>query len=285
MKRLLITLCGLLLLCVSSMQAQDTFNPAYPADPQTPVFYYPLTVRCEPADAGYVSGNSSCTPGSSAWVSTSAYSGYTFNHWELNGALYNDASGTSFNYTTVAGKMDFVAVYDFTPINPSEPVMNVKSRLYLASEPAGICTFNRTSGDYVDADQYVSVDITGVDQLYEFTGWWLNGTKLTEVQAFNHLMGYHDETLVAHFQQLPFNPPLPSDPQMAVGQSSVETHATGDANEDNVVDVTDVVAVINAYLTGDSSAVNIGLADANRDGVIDISDAVYIINLYLNKQQ
>ena len=43
--------------------------------------------------------------------------------------------------------------------------------------------------------------------------------------------------------------------------------------------VTDAVAVINAYLSGDSSSINVSVADVNRDGVIDITDAVAIINL------
>jgi len=43
--------------------------------------------------------------------------------------------------------------------------------------------------------------------------------------------------------------------------------------------VTDTVAVINAYLSGDSSSINVSVADVNRDGVIDITDAVAIINL------
>lgn len=282
MKRVKLILCGLLLLCVGSMQAQGTFNPQYPTDPQVPVFYYPLTVRCEPAEAGYVSGKGNYVPGSVRTISTSSYSGYTFNHWELNGVPYA-ATTTSFSYTTVAGKMDFVAVYDFTPVKPSDPTMDVKSRLYLSSEPEGVCTFNRTSGEWVEADQHVSVDITGVDQLYEFTGWWLNGTKLTSEQAFNHQMGYHDETLVAHFRKLPFNPTWPGDPLMSVYQTDVQLHATGDVNEDDVVDVTDVVAVINAYLAGNLGSLNMGLADANGDSVVDISDAVYIINLYLNQ--
>lgn len=128
------------------------------------------------------------------------------------------------------------------------------------------------------------MNVAGVDQQYEFTGWWLNGTKLTDVQSFNYLMGYYDETLVAHFRQLPFNPTSPSDPQMAEGQTDVQTHATGDANEDGSIDVADAVAVINVYLTGDSSTVNVRLADANGDGVIDVADAVAIINLYLTNQ-
>lgn len=280
MRRLSCILCSLLLLFASSMQAQGNFSPNPPADPQTPVFYYPITVKCEPAGAGYTSGNGNYAPGSSRWISTSANTGYTFNHWELNGIPYESTS-TGFYYTTVAGKMDFVAVYDFTPNYPIEPTMNVKCRLYLASEPEGVCTFNRVSGNFVEADQYVSVNVSGVDQQYEFTGWWLNGVKLTNVQAFNYLMGYHDETLVAHFRLLPFIPAFPTDPLMADGQPSVQTYLLGDANEDGVVDVADAVAVINVYLTGDSSNVNSSVADANGDGVIDIADAVFIINAYL----
>ncbi len=283
MRRLSFILCGLLLLCVGSMQAQGNFNPNPPADPQTPVFYYPLTVTCDPSGGAYTSGNGSYAPGSNVTISTSPKAGYTFNHWELNGEPY-EATATSFSYTTVAGKMNFVAVYTFVPNDPSEPVMDVKSRLYLASEPEGVCTFNRTSGAWVESEQYVNVNVTGVDQQYEFTGWWLNGTKLTDVQAFNHLMGYHDETLVAHFRQLPFTPALPADPQMAEGQTDVQTHAKGDVNEDGSIDVADAVAVINVYLTGNYSTVNVGLADANNDGVIDIADAVCIINLYLTNQ-
>lgn len=283
MKKTSILICVLLLLVTGSMQAQNDFNPTNPADPQIPVFYYPLTVTCSPAGAAYTSGNGSYAPGTTRTVSTSANSGYTFNHWELNGERY-EATGMSFSYATVAGKMDFVAVYDFTPIDPSDPIMNVKSRLFLASEPEGVCTFNRTSGAFVEADQYVSLNITGVDQQYEFAGWYQGSTKLTDVQAFNYLADYNDVTLVAHFRQLPFNPTSPGDPQMAEGQEDVQTHAKGDANEDGTVDVADAVAIINVYLTQDTSMVNTRLADANGDGVIDIADAVNVINLYLTNQ-
>ena len=281
MKRKSIILCCLLLLSWGSMQAQSEFNPDPPADPQVPVFYYPLTISCNPESAGYKSGAGNYAPGTVVTVSTSPNAGYVFNHWELNGARYDAATTTSFSYTAVAGRMDFVAVYDFVPNDPSDPTMNVKSRLYLTSEPAGVCTFNRTSGAFVEADQYVSVDVTGVDQLYEFAGWYLGGVKLTDEQAFNHMMGYHDETLVAHFNQLTFNPANPGDPLTVEGQTNIQTHETGDVNKDGVIDVTDAVAVINVYLTGNSSTVNTGLSDVNKDGVIDVTDAVAIINYYL----
>ena len=201
--------CCLLLLHVGSMQAQE-FNPTNPAEPQTPVFYYPLTVACEPSGAAYVSGKGNYAPGSTASISTSPKSGYYFNHWELNGIPYE--AGTSFSYTTIAGQMDFVAVYDFIPDNPSEPVMDVRSRLYLSSEPEGVCTFNRTSGDWAEAGKSVDVNVVGIDPQYEFTGWYLGEVKLSDEQSFDYLKGYHDEELVAHFNLLPFNPSNPSDP-------------------------------------------------------------------------
>ena len=178
--------------------------------------------------------------------------------------------------------MDFVAHYNLDPIDPAEPTMNVKSRLYLTSEPEGICTFNRTSGAFVQADQYVAVDVTNADQWYEFTGWYNGNVLVSDVQSFNYLTDYQDVTLTAHFRELPFTPIDPSDPESQGGD--IQTLDNGDANGDGSVDVTDAVAVINAYLSGDNSSINVSVADVNRDGMIDITDAVAIINLYLNNQ-
>ena len=271
-------LSGLLLLFVGSMQAQDSFGD--PPEPQVPVFYYPLTVTCDPDVAGTASGRGSYAPETVVTVSTSARSGYTFSHWTLNGERI--AQPASFSHTTTADAMDFVAHYNLDPIDPAEPTMNVKSRLYLTSEPEGICTFNRTSGAFVQADQYVAVDVTNADQWYEFTGWYNGSVLVSDVQSFNYLTDYQDVTLTAHFRELPFTPVDPSDPESQGGD--IQTLDNGDANGDGSVDVTDAVAVINAYLSGDSSSINVSVADVNRDGVIDITDAVAIINLYLNNQ-
>ena len=274
---------GLLLLLFLPVCTYAQFNPSDPAEPQTPVFYYPLTVACDPDIAGYVSGAGNYAPGTSQTVSTSAKTGYTFSHWTLNGEPL-DASDypASFSYTTVAGPMAFVAHYDLSPVDPSEPTMNVQSRLYLNSEPEGICTFNRTSGSFVQADQYVTVNVTNCDQWYEFTGWYNGSTLVSSVQNFNYLTDYHDVTLTAHFRELPFTPTNPDDPASQGGD--IQTLNTGDANGDGSVDVTDAVAVINAYLSGNNASINVGVADVNHDGVIDITDAVAIINLYLNSQ-
>ncbi len=289
MKSLRYILCGLLLFMVGSMQAQSDFNPADPQEPQVPVFKYALTTSVSPAGAGSASGAGSYAPGTTRTISTSANSGYTFSHWTLNGERIDAAR--SFSYTTVEGQMDFVAVYTqdpFTPVNPSEPSMIVKSRLFLTSDPEGICTFNRTSGDYANADAYVPVNVTNVNQAYEFTGWYENGVKLTDVQSFQYLVGYSNATLEAHFRELPpvpFTPSDPSEPSTPSGQEvDIQTLMTGDANGDGSVDVTDAVAVINAYLSGSNDSIHEDVADVNHDGVIDITDAVAIINLYLNSQ-
>lgn len=283
MKRVTIISFALLTLSMGSVRAQDDFNPTNPAEPQVPVFYYPLTVTCDPAGAARTAGNGRYAPGTAVTISTSANAGYTFSHWLLNGEPY-DATTMRFSFTTTEGSMDFTAVYDFTPNDPSEPTMNVKSRLYLNSEPEGVCTFNRTSGAFVEADRYVNVNITGVDQLFEFIGWYQDGELLTDIQSFNYLVEYHDATLTAKFRELPFNPDSPDDPMSSPDQTDIQTGLKGDANEDKVVNISDAVAVINAYIQGDCSRINVFLADMNDDGVINITDAVGIINVYLNAE-
>ena len=303
-KKIITVICGLLLLATGSMQAQDDFNPTLPGEPQVPVppvVKYALTVTVEPAAAGTAAGAGSYAAGTSVKVSTSAKAEYTFSHWMLNGTRYEGATATSFNYTTIAEEMAFVAVYNYTPTpfepnTPAEPNAQVKSRLYLKSEPEGICTFNKTSGAQWTTDSYQTVSVTNVNQQYEFNGWYLNGTLLTTAKSFNYQIGYHDATLVAHFTRLPdpepepeapFEPSLPNEPNQDGNKynegDKVQTHAYGDVNKDGIIDIEDAVAVLNIYLGNTISTTR--LSDANNDGVIDIADVVYIINKYLNNEK
>lgn len=294
-KKTISIVCGLMLLFVSSMQAQSDYNPTLPPDPQTPVppvVKYALNVVCQPAAAGSASGKGSYAAGTNVTVSTSANAEYTFSHWMLNGERYEAATGKSFSFTTIAEEMNFVAVYDYTPTpfepsNPSDPFATVKSRLYLKSSPEGVCTFSQTSGNRWTVDSYVKVNITNIDQQYEFAGWYLDGNLLTTEKSFSHQIPYHDVTLVAHFNRLPdpepepeipFDPANPGDPEMSDKQENVQTKVVGDVNKDDVVDVSDAVLVLNIYL-GNINA--IASADVNGDGTIDIADVVLIINKYL----
>ncbi|MBR4730816.1 MAG: exo-alpha-sialidase, partial [Prevotella sp.] len=55
----------------------------------------------------------------------------------------------------------------------------------------------------------------------------------------------------------------------------------GDANNDGVVNVTDIVKVVNDIM-GSNSDIYISKADANDDGIVDVSDVVVIVNTILN---
>ena len=56
----------------------------------------------------------------------------------------------------------------------------------------------------------------------------------------------------------------------------------GDANEDGITDVTDIVVIANYILGQGSNAINTTAADVNGDGVIDVTDIVGVANLILN---
>jgi len=263
-----------------------SFVAVYTKDPTCVV-----TTSVSPAAAGSASGAGTYAIGSTVSVKTSGNVGYNFSHWTLNGEVYSSTS-TTLTYTAEEGTKAFVAVYEydptFDPTLPAEPSMTVKSRLFLQSEPAGICTFNRTSGAYANADQYVALNITGTNQGYTFDGWYQGDELVTTSKSFNFLMTYDDATLTARFHEtppppvLPFDPTNPSEPESQGGD--IQTSSKGDVNGDGVIDVTDAVAVINAYLSGNANAVSLALADMNGDGIIDITDAVAIINIYLNAE-
>lgn len=266
-----------------------SFVAVYTKDPTCVV-----TTSVSPAAAGSASGAGTYAIGSTVSVKTSGNVGYNFSHWTLNGEVYSSTS-TTLSYTAEEGTKNFVAVYEydptFNPTLPAEPSLTVKSRLFLQSEPAGICTFNKTSGAYFTADDYVSLNITGTNQGYTFDGWYQGDELITTSKSFNFLMTYSNATLTARFHETPptpptpeepFNPDNPSEPESQGGD--IQTSSKGDVNGDGVIDVTDAVAVINAYLSGNANAVSLALADMNGDGIIDITDAVAIINIYLNAE-
>ena len=55
-----------------------------------------------------------------------------------------------------------------------------------------------------------------------------------------------------------------------------DDYKTGDVNGDEVVDISDIVAIINVISKNDNSNQR---ADVNEDGSVDISDVVKVINI------
>jgi surface protein len=61
------------------------------------------------------------------------------------------------------------------------------------------------------------------------------------------------------------------------------TTKRGDVNGDNIVNISDVTALIDYLLRGDTSSINLDNADANQDKNISISDVTVLINYLLRE--
>jgi len=271
---------ALLLLTVLSTAGAmaDDYNPTNPPDPR---LLFKVTVGVEPAEAGSYSGGGSYYEGQTVRVSTSASQNYTFKYWMQDGVRI-DETRKSFNYVMGKEKTSFVAVYDYTPDSPQAPMTAYEYRLYVESDSEGSCTFNRTSGQKVEADQYVTVAAQNITPGYVFQGWYAaDGQKVSSATSFNYLMPYENQTLTARFV---YNPTSPGDPASGGNQSSVDNGKAGDLNGDGQVNVTDAVLLINHYLNNTTGELSLSVADVNHDGIVNVSDAVEIVNRYLNNQ-
>lgn len=255
-----------------SLLADDDYDPANPAEPYT---YYQLTVKAQPA--GYAYGSGKYMSGTQVSIRTSAQTNYTFSHWEKDGEFYSDAM--SFTFVMPEDKVELIAVYDYDPIDPAEPLPNYTHRLFLSNNITEACSFNLSSGTKVKEDTYVRVCAYG-NRGYDFVGWFENGTLISEVADFNYLMGTSNVYLEAKYVYNPVNPDEPvGSPDADVANASV-----GDLDEDGKVDIVDKVILVNHYLEGTTSELNPRLGDVNQDGSIDIVDAVEIVNIYLNNK-
>lgn len=275
MRRFLSIICVLLAFAVGNIHAQDDFNPTNPAEPYTK---YKLTTTATPF--GYASGAGSYMSGDEVWVNTSAYSqDYKFLYWLKDGVRYSDAQ--SFYFTMPDDYVNLVAVYEYDPVDPSEPIANYTYRLYLTSNIDVACSFNMSSGTKVHEDSYVTVTAYG-NSGYDFVGWFENGKLVSESPSFNYLVGTDNVTLTAQYAYNPINPDEPTN--NAQDDVDVSAVSAGDISEDGTIDVGDKVMLVNHYLNGSTATLSAKVADVNNDGSIDIGDAVEIINLYLNSK-
>ena len=118
--------------------------------------------------------------------------------------LYNNIRHLLLCLLMLAGsQMTWAQFDDYNPTLPAEPGVVVMSHLYLVSDPAGGCTFNRTSGAAYLVGSSVTVKAT-VAAKHEFLGWYqgdlLVGQDLTYTVTE---MPYHDMTLTARLRYIP----------------------------------------------------------------------------------
>ena len=254
------------------VEVNPPFNPVNPPEPEENI-YYNVTVTANPEAAAYMYGSGKYLKGSTMTVQYSLRnSNYTFLHWTVNGEFYSDKS--YFTYT-VNNDDKIVAHFKYTPSSPQEPNAKDEHRLFVESDRYGACSFNVTSGMWVEYDNYVYLTAY-VNQGYDFLGWYRNGVLVSDRTSFNYQMPGEDVTLVAKFKYNPYNP---SEPESDGSQDNVQITPTGDINKDGEVDVLDIVAVVNYSLKEADD--DLHWYDLNGDGAVDVIDIVKVVNLSL----
>ena len=166
---------------------------------------YPyVNISVSPTNAGTVSSGGQYKPGTRKYISTSAKSNYTFQHWTLNGVVYSTAK--YFYYTVGDSTANFVAVYKsdipepdpdapFDPENPPEPDMRYQVRV--STEPQNIASTLKGGGNYPEG-RTITVSATQPTG-YTFSHWTLNGNKYSNNRSFNYIVGDTTANFVAHF--------------------------------------------------------------------------------------
>lgn len=275
LQRILMT--WLLLIVGSAMltvSAQDDFNPGNPPEPD-------LRLRVSvSSERGNTSGSGTYLSGTKVKISTSSQSpDFTFAYWTLNGEKYSEQK--QFEYVVADRNVNFVAIYDFTPVNPSEPQTPDTYRVYVSTNEPGSCSFNRDNGAKAKAGEYVTL-IAAPSQGYKFKGWFLDGVKQSEQLTFNFYMPASNVNYEARFV---YNPDSPDEPQGDGSQTGNITNSqVGDVNGDGTIDTSDAVMIIEHYIKGITDKLNKATADVNGDGKIDTTDAVKVINKYVNNE-
>lgn len=277
--RNLLTSCAfaLLLLLVGSGNAwadNGDFDPVNPPEPNAN-----FTIRATSA-YGYVSGGGTYQQGTTAWMAvSSADVNYTFAYWTKNGVRYCDKQNFAY---VVEENARFEAVFNFTPVDPSEPVTPNSYRLYLETDLEGSCSFNRTNGEKAEADAYVTLSATPSPG-FVFQGWYSSGNKLSGNLTFNYLMPRRSVSVTARFVYSPENP---EEPNGNGGQSGNVDNGgrKGDVNGDGSVSTADAVLLLNSYVSGSADRISKSSADVNSDGEVNTADAVLIVNQYVRNQ-
>jgi len=265
-----------LLMTGGTAMAQDDFNPDNPPEPSA---LNRIRVVSSPEDAGYVSGAGQYTAGTEVVIRTSLQTmNYKFLHWLKNGVVCSEEM--EFTYTVEDGITTFTAVFEYNPENPAEPTLINERRIFLESNMADACSFNRTSGEKATVGDQVRIQAYA-NQGFAFQGWYRGTEKVSENNPFYYTMPDENVTLTAHYV---YDPDSPGDPQGS--QDDVDNPVQGDVNRDGELSIVDITALVEILKGNDSTEpykYNHSAADVNNDGTINEDDVTTLVNIILTK--
>lgn len=108
----------------ATLTAVYNYLPGNPANPDTALVYYTVTLQTKPVGAGSFNWNTTTqrVAGSSGYVYAYNNTDFTFREWQQDGKVIG--RNYRYDFTMPAKNMALVAVYDYTPSNPDNPGKN-----------------------------------------------------------------------------------------------------------------------------------------------------------------
>jgi hypothetical protein len=297
-----------------SVTAHFQFNPDNPDEPDEPVLRQ--TVTATATEGGTVNYSSQrVLIGTSITLSAYTNSGYDFDGWYLNGELYTKL--TSFSYTVTAEYgQDFEARFTFNPASPDEPSMPVttKHAIFLmnkVTKPGATVQFPiylssvKTLTDMtfqLEFPEVLTPDFTQVQMSEKAVGYSVSYNKVDEQNYIFTLTGgtvpagnaallvftinVAGDIVTAQDYPVKINLVEVTEEDATVTTAStrngrLSVYKNGDANGDDVVSITDAVAVVNSILGNPSDNFIEEVANVNDDEGISIVDVVGVVNIIL----
>ena len=210
------------------LTAHFKYSPGSPGEPVTPVFpekpvikpSHSITVSVTPADAGSVSTSAATVEEeSTATISTSAASGFTFLGWYVADTLYS--SDIRFTYTMGTSDIHFEARYIYqpgspdepvTPIFPDKPVIKQSHNITVSVTPADAGSVS-TSAVTVEEESTATIS-TSARSGFTFLGWYVADTLYSSDILFTYTMGTSDIHFEARYIYKPDSPSEPDKPDI-----------------------------------------------------------------------
>lgn len=183
-----------------TLTAHFAFNPGAPGEPGE----LPHKLTLVAGSGGSVSGGGFYLNGKTVNIRASANSGYEFTGWyDANGNCISTEASTT--YTMGSEAVTLTARFAFNPGSPSEPGEVNVWRLKLTAQDGGTVSaskYNLKEGETITVR-------ASANSGYVFSGWYQEGTKLSDNASFDYTMPGQSVTLEARFTFMPNDPGEP----------------------------------------------------------------------------